>query len=63
MLQSITIFLSLFLAAEARLSNFNGNGNDDEECIGLVLLTATLCLMVPMINNANRTRRYPLYSY
>ena len=51
------MLLSLFLAAE-------GNRNDDEDCLGLVLLTATLCLMVAIIHNANRIKKYyPLYSH
>ena len=58
----LILFLSLIVnSANARLSNVNG---DDEECLGLVLLTATLCLIVPMINNAGRSKRYyPLYQY
>ena len=56
------MLLSLFLVAETSLSNFNGN--EDEECIGLILLTATLCLMLPIIYTANSIKKYyPLYSH
>lgn len=57
------LFVSLFITTSARLSNITVDyaenvDYENEECLGLVLLTATLCLMVPMIHRAQRAKRY-----